>query len=68
MSPYHINSRGFVYDYNSVMHYSASAFSRNGEDTIESIQEGIPIGPENGLTELDVNQTKAMYSCQRKSN
>lgn len=30
-----IDSQGIGYDYRSVMHYSANAFSRNGQATID---------------------------------
>lgn len=33
----YISDYGTEYDYQSVMHYSAKAFSRNGENTIEPL-------------------------------
>jgi astacin len=49
------------YDYGSIMHYPATAFSRNGQPTIETIPPGIPIGQRNGLSGGDVAAVRAMY-------
>ena len=61
---FYINSLGVTYDYNSVMHYTAKAFSNNGKDTIEAVEDNIPIGPEYGLSQLDVLQINILYRCQ----
>lgn len=51
---FYINSsNGFdigAYDYNSIMHYPAYAFSSNGQPTIVTIPPGIPIGQRSGLS------------------
>lgn len=49
------------YDYGSIMHYPATAFSSNGLPTIETIPAGIPIGQRSGLSSLDVAGAKALY-------
>jgi len=49
------------YDYNSIMHYSKTAFSRNGKATIEPLQEGVTIGRRRELSAGDINAVKAMY-------
>lgn len=50
-----------TYDYHSIMHYSAYAFSANGRATIETIPAGIPIGQRNGLSTGDIAGVKSMY-------
>lgn len=52
---------GFTYDYSSVMHYSAHAFSSNGEATIEPKVEDVKIGQRDGLSKIDVAKLQAMY-------
>lgn len=47
------------YDYGSIMHYPATAFSKNGQPTILAL--GQPIGQRNGLSEGDVAAIKIMY-------
>ncbi|MBX9601695.1 MAG: hypothetical protein K2X35_11840 [Bryobacteraceae bacterium] len=50
-----------TYDYNSVMHYPAFAFSVNGLPTIETIPPGIPIGQRSGLSAGDIASVKKIY-------
>lgn len=51
-----------VYDYESIMHYSATAFSKNGNATIEPLKSGgDKIGQRSGLSTRDVAGVKAMY-------
>ena len=48
------------YDYDSIMHYPAKAFSVNGEDTIKTAS-GAAIGQRNGLSKGDIAAVKMMY-------
>jgi hypothetical protein len=48
------------YDYDSVMHYPAKAFSVNGLDTMVAIG-GEPIGQRNGLSAADIAAVKDLY-------
>jgi len=54
------------YDYGSVMHYSAFAFSKNGEMTIIPLKEeqaaGI-MGQRRELSKGDINRLNTMYRC-----
>lgn len=50
-----------VYDYGSIMHYPANAFSINGLNTIETIPAGIPIGQRSGLSAGDIAGVRLMY-------
>jgi hypothetical protein len=50
-----------VYDYGSVMHYPATAFSKNGKYTIETIPAGIAIGQRSALSARDIAAVRAMY-------
>ncbi len=49
------------YDYGSIMHYGAYAFSTNGQPTIETIPAGIPIGQRNGLSAGDIAGARTLY-------
>lgn len=52
---------GVPYDYNSVMHYSETAFSKNGNKTIIALKENVIVGQRNGLTESDIIKLNKMY-------
>ena len=49
------------YDYQSIMHYNAYAFSKNGEKTLVPLIEGTEIGQRNKLSEKDIAAVNAMY-------
>jgi hypothetical protein len=49
-----------AYDFDSIMHYPATAFSINGQPTIVT-KAGQPIGQRNGLSRGDVSSMRLMY-------
>ncbi|WP_131777676.1 Dot/Icm T4SS effector Zinc-dependent metalloprotease LegP [Legionella fairfieldensis] len=49
------------YDYQSIMHYSAYAFSKNGKKTIIPLIDGMKIGQREKLSEKDIAAINAMY-------
>jgi astacin (peptidase family M12A) len=48
------------YDFGSIMHYPATAFSINGQVTIR-VKGGAPIGQRTGLSAGDINAVRLMY-------
>jgi len=48
------------YDYGSIMHYSATAFSKNGQPTIR-VKGGQPIGQRKGLSKGDIAAIRLAY-------
>jgi len=55
------NAQGTAYDYGSVMHYGAKAFSKNGRDTIVRKDGGTKLGQRVGLSAIDAQQLRIMY-------
>ena len=53
------------YDYCSIMHYPAKAFSKNGLPTIEPLRtvSGCTLGQRSGLSAKDVAAVKKIYKC-----
>ena len=49
------------YDYGSIMHYGATAFSKNGLATIVPRQAGVVIGQRAGLSPKDMAGVKSIY-------
>ena len=49
------------YDYQSIMHYTAYAFSKNGQPTIIPLEEGVVIGQRKQLSAKDIAAVNAMY-------
>ncbi|XP_050391294.1 uncharacterized protein LOC126810336 [Patella vulgata] len=66
------SARGYPYDYNSIMHYSQFAFTRNGEQTIKVIGVGktrnLDIGQRDGMSTIDIAQVRDMYQCNQKED
>ncbi|XP_048482543.1 protein SpAN [Plutella xylostella] len=56
---------GVGYDYNSVMHYSDKAFSKNGQITIEPKVGGVKVGQRDGFSRGDVRKLNNMYNCSK---
>ncbi|XP_008216665.1 zinc metalloproteinase nas-13-like isoform X2 [Nasonia vitripennis] len=57
---------GVGYDYGSVMHYSANAFSRNGQPTIVPRGGNIALGQREGFSQRDIQKIRRMYKCSSK--
>ncbi|XP_067637643.1 hatching enzyme 1.2 [Eurosta solidaginis] len=58
---------GVPYDYASVMHYSKTSFSKNGQPTIEALRntkESKMMGQRTGFSNSDVAKLNAMYKCR----
>ena len=68
LSDSQVDSLGVGYDYNSIMHYDANLYSRNGNPTIIALDPDIPIGKARELSELDIEQTKRLYNCPSTYN
>ena len=65
-----INTQGLTYDYDSIMHYRANAFSKNGEDTIVILNrevyadQGSPsVGQRDHLSRGDIDVINRLYDC-----
>ncbi|KAH7724532.1 NAS-13 protein [Aphelenchoides avenae] len=63
-----IDNLGTQYDYGSVMHYGATAFSKNGQPTIEPLQSGVTIGQRSGFSDTDLYKINKLYSCPQANN
>lgn len=65
VSPQFFNYYGTSYDYNSIMHYGASAGSKNGGLTIMPKDESHlgSIGQRNGLSAGDIQRINNKYHC-----
>lgn len=49
------------YDYGSIMHYPADAFSQDGSPTIEPLESGATIGQRDRLSEGDILSLQTLY-------
>ncbi|VDD90930.1 unnamed protein product [Enterobius vermicularis] len=60
--------QGEKYDYRSIMHYDSTAFSKNGRNTIETVEDGFTpiIGSAIELSKLDIKKINKLYSCQNR--
>lgn len=57
---------GTSYDFESIMHYSGKAFSKNGNDTIVALSQNVSkLGQRFGFTDIDLTKLNQMYreSC-----
>jgi len=59
-----IDSLGVCYDFNSIMHYSATAWAKSGNITISTKEKDIPFGRPPELSSMDIKQTNLLYKDQ----
>ena len=60
-------TQGVTYDYESIMHYSSTAFSRNGRPTILPLTSSVSpsqLGNRRGFTSRDLQHVNTLYRCQ----
>ena len=57
-----INSLGVCYDFNSIMHYSATAFALPNTITMSTKEKDIPFGRAPELSPWDIKQTNLLYN------
>jgi hypothetical protein len=50
-----------LYDWSSIMHYSAWGFTKNGAPTLESIPAGMPLSNNVGYSAADIDAIKRLY-------
>lgn len=58
-----VDTQNTTYDYNSVMHYDAYAFSANSLPTISPTQAGVTIGQRANMSTIDVQEARLLYNC-----
>ncbi|XP_014294037.2 zinc metalloproteinase nas-15 [Halyomorpha halys] len=63
-----ITDLGVGYDYDSVMHYSTHAFTKNGKPTIVPKEDGATIGQRFRMSEKDLDKLRKLYHCADNNN
>ncbi|XP_072527465.1 low choriolytic enzyme-like [Salminus brasiliensis] len=57
-------NQGTPYDYNSVMQYHKTAFSKNGKPTMVPIpNSNVPFGQATQMSQNDINRLNRLYKC-----
>ncbi len=58
-----VDTQNTPYDYGSVMHYSAYAFSSNNLPTIVPLQSNVVLGQRDSLSAIDIQEVRLYYNC-----
>lgn len=58
-----VDTQNTPYDYGSVMHYRADAFSSNGLPTIEPLEADVSIGQIYNMSQIDIQEVRLFYNC-----
>ena len=58
-----IDYQGIGYDYGSIMHLGAIAYSKNGYETTKTLQGDHDIGQREELSKDDIRKVSALYHC-----
>lgn len=64
-----VQNFGLDYDYNSIMHYSGVAFSKNGQPTMEPRKDGVTLVRKHNFSEGDLIKLENMYKeeCEKRN-
>lgn len=57
-----MQNQGTPYDYQSIMHYDAYAFSDNNLPTIQPLRQ-VSIGQRERLSPIDIEEVRKYYQC-----
>ncbi|KAK3084182.1 hypothetical protein FSP39_009668 [Pinctada imbricata] len=59
-----VDMLGIEYDYGSIMHYSKTAFSKNGNPTLlPTRRTNVDIGQRKGFSDKDIQKINTLYRC-----
>lgn len=62
-----IDAMDFPYDYASAMHYHNREFTKNGQDTVQSLERPHQrLGNTRGMSKIDVKKVYLFYKCYKK--
>ena len=67
VSPRSVEQDLGFYDFASLMHYTATAFSRNGEFTLQTVPPGIPLRVETFFSAADLDTIQRIYGTPPSS-
>ena len=59
-----VQTLSLAYDTGSIMHYAATAFSKNGRFTIQALKPNRNLGQRNAMTKLDIRKLNTLYGCE----
>ena len=63
--PDRVDSAEEPYDFDSLMHYDNQAFSKNGDNTLQSISDpNRPLGNMDDFSVIDIKQLLKYYPCK----
>ena len=63
--PERLDSVGEPYDFDSLMHYDNQAFSKNGQNTLESLADpNRSLGNMDDFSKIDIKQLLKSYPCK----
>ena len=66
-SPMDVDTLSKPYDFDSILHYDNKAFSKNGQDTIQALNDSNRrFGHAKSLSSGDVRQIRKLYKCDRR--
>ena len=58
-----VDTMGFPYDYNSLLHYGTDYFTVNGKPTLVPKDASAKIGQRNVLSATDILEVRRYYQC-----